>query len=52
MASWTGELSFKFYQMGSFLAVQWLGLCTLTAEGTDSVLDEELRSPQALICGK
>ena len=34
--------------MGNFLAVQWLGLCTFTAEGTGSIPGQGTKIPQAV----
>ena len=38
-------------QRGNYLAVQWLELYTLTAEGPGSVLDQGIKIPQAAQCG-
>lgn len=35
--------------MGNSLVVHWLGLCTLTAEGPDSIPDQEQRPRQAFV---
>ena len=37
---------------GNSLAVQWLGLCTLTAEGPVSIPGQGTKIPQATWCGK
>ena len=34
--------------MGNSLAVQWLGLCALTAEGPGSIPDRGTKIPQAV----
>ena len=37
---------------GNSLAVQWLGLCTFTAEGTGSTPGQRTKIPQATQCGQ
>ena len=39
-------------QRGNYLAVQWLELYPLTAEGPGSVLDQGIKIPQAAQCGQ
>ena len=37
----------KYTYTGNSLAVQWLGLCALTANGTGSILGRGSKIPQA-----
>ena len=39
-------------QRGNYLAVQWLEVYTLTAEGPASVPDQGIKIPQAAQCGQ
>ena len=39
-------------QKGNSLAVQWLGLCALTAEGLGSIPGWGTKIPQAMWCGQ
>ena len=38
--------------VGNSLAVQWLGLCTFTAEGTGSIPGRGTKIPQAAQCSQ
>ena len=40
------------HSIGDSLVVQWLGLCTFTAEGTDSIPGQGTKILQAMQCGK
>ena len=42
----------KLLWMGNSLAVQWLGLCAFTAEGTGSIPGWGTKMPQAAQCGQ
>ena len=42
----------KKYMWGNSLAVQWLGLCTSMAGGTDSVPGQGTKIPHATPCGQ
>ena len=39
-------------RQGNSLGVQWLGLCTLTAEGPGSILGQGTKIPQAVLSGQ
>ena len=42
----------KYFLLGTFLVVQWLGLCTLTAEGPGSIPGQGTKILQAAQCDK
>ena len=39
-----------FTKIGNSLLVQWLGLCTFSAEGTDLIPGQGIKIPQAAQC--
>ena len=42
----------KAIQPGTSLAIQWLGLCTFTAEGLDLIPGQEIKNPQVAWYGQ
>ena len=46
------ENNLKITKLGNFLAVQWLGLHALTAEGLGSIPGRGTKIPHAAQCGQ